>query len=287
VPVGAFATCCRYGIVAVIGLHRSDPAATRTLLNATARLARAGDRMIGSLTLANSLEREQAGEPGEALAVLLEGLAKRDAEIEQTTDLLADAVRLALLLADTELARELTLRAESAVGLSAAFHRKAVGLHCRGLLDNDPEKLLEAAGQYERAPRPLLRAQALEAAGAAYAADDDVSTARDAFTQAYALYLALGALWDLARLQARFRGYGIRRGPRFQHRRSRQGWDSLTPAERKVVRLVARGMSNPQIAAQLFLSRRTVQTHVSHVLAKLELSSRTEIAREAGQNGYG
>ncbi|HEU4422319.1 MAG TPA: LuxR C-terminal-related transcriptional regulator [Pilimelia sp.] len=40
-------------------------------------------------------------------------------------------------------------------------------------------------------------------------------------------------------------------------------------------------MSNPQIAAQLFLSRRTVQTHVSHILAKLNLHSRTEIAREA------
>jgi DNA-binding CsgD family transcriptional regulator len=89
----------------------------------------------------------------------------------------------------------------------------------------------------------------------------------------------------VARLQARFRAYGIRRGPRFQHRRSQQGWDSLTPTEEKVVRLVAKGMSNPQIAAQLFLSRRTVQTHVSHVLAKLELSSRTDIAREASQRG--
>jgi DNA-binding NarL/FixJ family response regulator len=40
-------------------------------------------------------------------------------------------------------------------------------------------------------------------------------------------------------------------------------------------------MSNPQIGAELFLSRRTVQTHVSHILAKLNLTSRTDIAREA------
>ena len=46
-------------------------------------------------------------------------------------------------------------------------------------------------------------------------------------------------------------------------------------------------MSNPQIAAQLFLSRRTVQTHVSHILAKLDLHSRIDIAREAGNRGGG
>jgi DNA-binding CsgD family transcriptional regulator len=153
------------------------------------------------------------------------------------------------------------------------------------LIDNDVEKLVDAAEQYGKAGRPLPRAQALEAAGVGYVERGDVSAARTAFTDAYEAYTALGAGWDLARVQARFRAYGIRRGPRFQHRRSQQGWDSLTPTEEKVVRLVAKGMSNPQIAAQLFLSRRTVQTHVSHVLAKLELSSRTEIAREASQRG--
>jgi DNA-binding NarL/FixJ family response regulator len=77
--------------------------------------------------------------------------------------------------------------------------------------------------------------------------------------------------------------YGIRRGPHTQHRRSQRGWDSLTPTELKVAGLVARGMSNPQIATELFLSRRTVQTHVSHILAKLSLTSRTDIAREASK----
>jgi DNA-binding NarL/FixJ family response regulator len=42
-------------------------------------------------------------------------------------------------------------------------------------------------------------------------------------------------------------------------------------------------MSNPEIARHLFLSRRTVQTHVSHVLAKLNLHSRIDIAREASR----
>jgi hypothetical protein len=46
------------------------------------------------------------------------------------------------------------------------FHRKAVGLHCRGLVDSDAAKLLEAAVLYGKAGRRLPRAQALEAVGA-------------------------------------------------------------------------------------------------------------------------
>ncbi|GAA4434317.1 hypothetical protein GCM10023148_40470 [Actinokineospora soli] len=75
--------------------------------------------------------------------------------------------------------------------------------------------------------------------------------------------------------------FGIRRGPRAQHRRARTGWPSLTPTESRVVALVADGLSNPQIADRLVLSRRTVATHVSHILAKLGVASRTDIAREA------
>jgi DNA-binding CsgD family transcriptional regulator len=111
----------------------------------------------------------------------------------------------------------------------------------------------------------------------------DLTAARTHFADAFSLYSELGADWDLARTQATFRSYGIRRGPHARHRQSRHGWDSLTPAELKVTDLVARGMSNPQIGASLFLSRRTVQTHVSHILVKLAVSSRTDIAREASR----
>jgi len=59
------------------------------------------------------------------------------------------------------------------------------------------------------------------------------------------------------------------------------GWEALTPTEVKVAYLVADGQSNPGVAAALFLSRNTVQTHVSHILAKLGARSRAEIIREA------
>ena len=64
--------------------------------------------------------------------------------------------------------------------------------------------------------------------------------------------------------------HGIRRAPRSRHRTERHGWESLTPTENRVVELVVRGMSNPQIADELYLSPRTVGTHMSHILAKLE-----------------
>jgi DNA-binding NarL/FixJ family response regulator len=95
------------------------------------------------------------------------------------------------------------------------------------------------------------------------------------------IYASLGAAADVARLQATFRAHGIRRGPRSKHRQARTGWDSLTPAETKIAGLVEDGLSNPEIAARLLLSRRTVATHVSHILKKLGVHSRTDIAREA------
>ncbi|MGP4027953.1 LuxR C-terminal-related transcriptional regulator [Actinomadura sp. 3N407] len=68
------------------------------------------------------------------------------------------------------------------------------------------------------------------------------------------------------------------RGPR---RRPDSGWESLTPTERSVVELAVRGLSNPEIAARLFMSRGTVKTHLAHVYAKLGVANRTELARLA------
>ena len=84
-----------------------------------------------------------------------------------------------------------------------------------------------------------------------------------------------------SRLQARFRAHGIRRGPHTKHRQAQSGWDSLTPTEIKVAALVEKGLTNPEIATRLFLSPRTVATHVSHILKKLDVHSRIDIAREA------
>ena len=56
------------------------------------------------------------------------------------------------------------------------------------------------------------------------------------------------------------------------------GWPSLTPTEREVVALVAEGLTNPDVAERLFMSRSTVKTHLNHVFAKLGISTRAELA---------
>lgn len=56
------------------------------------------------------------------------------------------------------------------------------------------------------------------------------------------------------------------------------GWASLTPAEVRVARLVAEGLTNPEIGARLFISRRTVQAHLAHIFDKLQLANRAELA---------
>jgi predicted ATPase/DNA-binding CsgD family transcriptional regulator/class 3 adenylate cyclase len=68
------------------------------------------------------------------------------------------------------------------------------------------------------------------------------------------------------------------RRARGSRRRPSTGWDSLTPTELDVVRLVVEGLSNPQIGSRLFMSRGTVKTHLSHIYAKLGVANRTELA---------
>jgi predicted ATPase/class 3 adenylate cyclase/DNA-binding CsgD family transcriptional regulator len=73
-----------------------------------------------------------------------------------------------------------------------------------------------------------------------------------------------------------------RRG-RGQRKRPTSGWGSLTPTERDVVQLVSEGLANNDIAARLFVSPRTVQTHLTHVYTKLGLTSRVQLAQEAAR----
>jgi DNA-binding CsgD family transcriptional regulator len=70
---------------------------------------------------------------------------------------------------------------------------------------------------------------------------------------------------------------------RGQRKRPTSGWGSLTPTERDVVRLVSEGLANNDIATRLFVSPRTVQTHLTHVYTKLGLISRVQLAQEAAR----
>lgn len=276
------AACCDLGVAAVICFHRGDIiAAHRNLAAAIPHAERLGNRVIAPLALARSLDCEQAGALPEALSVLTAGFVDNTEELEEIEELLPDAVRLATEAGDLAAAKAWAGHAAALAADSEIPHRQANSLHCRGLLEHDPARLLRAAERYHDASRPLMRAKAFEAAAGCFVDAGDRSAARTAFTQAVDIYSSLGAATDVARVQARFRAHGIRRGPHAKHRQARSGWESLTPTEIKVAELVQAGLSNPEIAARLFLSRRTVGTHVSHILKKLNVHSRTDIAREA------
>jgi DNA-binding NarL/FixJ family response regulator len=275
------AACSDLGIAAVICFHRGEAAvARRHLRDAVPHATRIGHRVIGPLALARSLDREQAGELPEALAVLTAGLDGHTEELEEQ-ELLADTARLAAVTGDVSTARALADQATVLAADSPIPHRQANALYCRGLLDHDATRLLAAAERYDDAGRPLLSAMAMEAAAGEFVDAGDRAEARDAFSRAVEIYSALGASADVARLRASFHAHGIRRGPRAKHRQARSGWDSLTPTEAKIAAFVEEGLSNPEIAARLLLSRRTVATHVSHILKKLNVHSRIDIARES------
>jgi DNA-binding CsgD family transcriptional regulator len=57
------------------------------------------------------------------------------------------------------------------------------------------------------------------------------------------------------------------------------GWQSLTEAEHRVAELVSEGLTNPQAAKRLFLSRHTVDFHLRQIFRKLDVASRVELTR--------
>jgi DNA-binding CsgD family transcriptional regulator len=111
---------------------------------------------------------------------------------------------------------------------------------------------------------------------------DAENEARAALNEAVSLYEDMDARWDVRRADSRLRAYGVRRGARPRRGpRADTGWDALTPTELKIAALVARGDSTSDIARGMFLSRRTVQTYISRILAKLGVKGRVDIVREA------
>lgn len=97
-------------------------------------------------------------------------------------------------------------------------------------------------------------------------------------TEAFEVALAEGAALSTAEAIA-----FARRG-RGERKRPASGWESLTPAELDIVRQLSEGLSNKEIAARLFISPRTAQTHLTHIYSKLNLSSRVQVVQEAARH---
>jgi DNA-binding NarL/FixJ family response regulator len=141
-------------------------------------------------------------------------------------------------------------------------------------------RALDAAAAASEVAAPIEEALARMLAGRALAADGERDRATTEFTSAGAIYESCGAL---PRRDGADRELG-KLGRRV-HRRTKRGKldgtgiEQLTERELEVARLVVDRKTNSQIAAELFLSPKTVETHIRHLFQKLEVSSRVEVAR--------
>jgi DNA-binding CsgD family transcriptional regulator len=199
-----------------------------------------------------------------------------------------DLVRMAIAGRERLLAEQVTVAVETLAATAEVASVKGAALRCRGLLDSDPAALLEAVAAYRLSPRKRELALACEDAAVALIAAGRGTDARPLAEEALRAYHSFDACRDVQRALRRLRGIGqgevageeiIRqRTDRSKASSGSGGWESLTRAEVKMADLVAKGLSNPEIARRLFISRRTVQSHVSHALEKLGLSSRVELA---------
>jgi DNA-binding CsgD family transcriptional regulator len=162
----------------------------------------------------------------------------------------------------------------------------AASLRCRGLLESDPDSLREAVEHYRALGPAVELPAALEDLAVVLAERGREKDASTALTEAVGRYEGLQAGWDIRRAEGRLRPHGVRRGGRGQRpQRAAFGWAALTPTEVKIAVMVARGDSTSDIARSMFLSRRTVQTYISHILAKLGVKGRVDIVREALRQG--
>jgi DNA-binding CsgD family transcriptional regulator len=231
---------------------------------AQAQMAEARADFAGVLRALRPLTQPWAGgsfdEPGHwpwhdmyAHALVLEGrYTEADTFLDRHERLAADRDR-ASARARLSAARARLLGVQGDLPASTAAFEQALGL-------------IEALPlRYDRARVNFAYGQTLRRAGKRREADAVISVAREIFA-------GLGAVTYVARCDRELKAGGVHAV------RSGRGADELTPQEEAVAALVARGLSNREVAAELFLATKTVQYHLTRIYAKLGVRSRSELA---------
>ncbi|UNK71482.1 LuxR family transcriptional regulator [Microbacterium sp. H1-D42] len=152
-------------------------------------------------------------------------------------------------------------------------HLQSTALAVSGVAAGDAAALVEAERLMALTPRRLDHARIAELAALALPASDAGALAETALRA----YAEVGADHEAARSRASFRRAGVAVQV-MTRARATSGWEALTRTEERIAGHVAEGETNLEIAQSLFISRRTVETHVSNILTKLGLRSRTELA---------
>jgi DNA-binding CsgD family transcriptional regulator len=210
-------------------------------------------------------------------------LLRDDWDTYQHTPTAPEYVRVALQTSAPGIPRDFSATLDGIAERGDTPRLRGIAAHARGLIERNATALLAAVEHLRSSPRPLLLANALTDAATALMRSGDPDGARPLFDEALGIYDALGAKFPAARALGAMREAGIRRGVRGPRGRASTGWESLTPAELDVIRLVAEGLRNADVAARLFISPRTVHAHLSHIFAKLGVRSRAELVAEAAR----
>ena len=264
------------GIRSYIDAHRGRTAQARARIEAFRHRGlplQFGHDRPGLAELA-VLEVEGAAREAATLAGTLWSAARSGPD-RWAGDIAADVTRTALAGMNRRLADQI------GSDVAARCSPMVSGL-VNGMITAEPDAIEAAAAELARAGRLAEESLAREELACAAAAAGDRARAAGALEAALAGYQRMGAVSDRDRALGRVRALGLRRGPRKAHRSSGLGWASLTGTEVRIAGLVRDGLTNREIGARLFVSPRTVQTHVSHILQKTGLRSRVEIARAGG-----
>jgi len=282
-----------HGVSALIALHRHDSATSAAHLDAADELlvVTAAEReACDFLLLARSLAAVQSGDVRRGLDAVKRILNPAYADMMLRHQWLPDILRLALEVGDHERVAEVMEVAELEAARETVPTRAYTALHrCKALVTGDPEPALVAVSHYRQVGRRVELAAALDEASVLLAKAGKRADARGAFAEAAEIFTELDAKWDLARAQAKMDEFGIHHDVAASARAT-GGWDTLTPVERRIAELVASGQSNPDIAIRLSLPRRMVQAHVTRILGKLGVRSRSQIAErhhELGRSATG
>lgn len=269
---------------ALVSVHRGDfDTARRAIEEGQAELATVGSDQSGlpylawATVLLDSAEGRAAATV-EAVAPLFEMAALLAPAVVLWPA--ADVVSLAVDVGKLGFASAITEQVESLVAIGAhSPTARAAALQIRGMVDNDLALLVDAAAVEGAGRRPAAWMASAERAATALIAAGQADRAVPLLEEVRSVASQLGALPVERRVRALLRDCGIRSTGAAPASRPASGMDSLTPTERQVLDLVAAGLSNPEIAAHLVISKRTVESHMSRLYTKLDVTNRVALAR--------